>query len=445
MEQPPASAAPAPSAQTPPPAETPPPQAEAATPQAAPPAESQPAPPRRRRGDAPARDASTACRTFIDRHPPGLLVVGCGTARRHRRAHRPAGLAVAQAKLSSTIRWVASRAPASPTMARDFSSGDTALRSARSARSPLSSSRSRARTSGRGSAPEAPPPRHATSRRDETISSETAINLDQGDPLAEADFHMAYGLYDQAADLVRIAIAREPDRRDLKLKLLEVFFVWGNKEQFLQTARELAQTRDAGGPGRVGKDRHHGQAARARRPAVRGRLGLGGGGRRWRGPRSRGRSEPRGLRPARRAGAGRDPKAWTSTSARRWATGTRRSNRPREPPMRTWRCTTQDFSGDATTRQMTQRVQSEEPAPVMPEYGMESAEAPTVEQPGMYGQSIRPSARRSTSRCDRAAGGDQTAELDIDDLGLDLAALDTVDQPGLGCHPGRADAGCRAR
>ena len=71
-------------------------------------------------------------------------------------------------------------------------------------------------------------------RRDETISSETAINLDQGDPLAEADFHMAYGLYDQAADLIRIAISREPDRRDLKLKLLEVFFVWGNKEQFLQ-------------------------------------------------------------------------------------------------------------------------------------------------------------------------------------------------------------------
>ena len=27
--------------------------------------------------------------------------------------------------------------------------------------------------------------------------------LEQGDPLAEADFHMAYGLYDQAADLVR--------------------------------------------------------------------------------------------------------------------------------------------------------------------------------------------------------------------------------------------------
>ena len=60
---------------------------------------------------------------------------------------------------------------------------------------------------------------------------------------------MAYGLYDQAADLVRIAIAREPDRRDLKLKLLEVFFVWGNKEQFLQSAHELAATRDQAAPG----------------------------------------------------------------------------------------------------------------------------------------------------------------------------------------------------
>lgn len=89
------------------------------------------------------------------------------------------------------------------------------------------------------------PPKPEPSRRksDETLSSETAINLDQGDPLAEADFHMAYGLYDQAADLVRIAIEREPQRRDLRLKLLEIFFVWGNKDAFLQAARQLAETR----------------------------------------------------------------------------------------------------------------------------------------------------------------------------------------------------------
>jgi len=78
---------------------------------------------------------------------------------------------------------------------------------------------------------------------DDTITGERPAALDQGDPLAEADFHMAYGLYDQAADLVQIAISREPNRRELKLKLLEVFFVWGNKDRFLQTARELAGTR----------------------------------------------------------------------------------------------------------------------------------------------------------------------------------------------------------
>lgn len=78
---------------------------------------------------------------------------------------------------------------------------------------------------------------------DDTVTGERPVALDQGDPLAEADFHMAYGLYDQAADLVQIAISREPGRRELKLKLLEVFFVWGNKDRFLHTARELAGSR----------------------------------------------------------------------------------------------------------------------------------------------------------------------------------------------------------
>jgi pilus assembly protein FimV len=79
---------------------------------------------------------------------------------------------------------------------------------------------------------------------EDTFSSESAVNLDQGDPLAEADFHMAYGLYDQAADLVRIALEREPERRDLRMKLLEIYFVWGNKDAFLQTAKQLEATRD---------------------------------------------------------------------------------------------------------------------------------------------------------------------------------------------------------
>ncbi len=90
-----------------------------------------------------------------------------------------------------------------------------------------------------------PAPRSA----DETLSSETAVRFDQQDALAEADFHMAYGLYDQAADLVKIAIEREPARRELKHKLLEIYFVWGNKDQFLETAHDLYANRGEAAPG----------------------------------------------------------------------------------------------------------------------------------------------------------------------------------------------------
>ena len=84
---------------------------------------------------------------------------------------------------------------------------------------------------------------------EDTMSSESAVRFDQQDALAEADFHMAYGLYDQAADLVKIAIDREPARRDLKLKLLEIYFVWGNRDLFLDAARDLYDTRDEAAPG----------------------------------------------------------------------------------------------------------------------------------------------------------------------------------------------------
>ncbi|MBT8422439.1 MAG: hypothetical protein KJP03_04930, partial [Gammaproteobacteria bacterium] len=72
---------------------------------------------------------------------------------------------------------------------------------------------------------------------EDTVGGE--IKLDQSDPLAEADFHMAYGLYDQASDLVNKAIARQPDRLDLRTKLLEIYFVWGNEAEFRATAQDL--------------------------------------------------------------------------------------------------------------------------------------------------------------------------------------------------------------
>jgi len=90
---------------------------------------------------------------------------------------------------------------------------------------------------------EAPRP---SAGHEETISTEAALDLDQADPLAEADFHMAYGLYDQAVDLVRMALSKEPQRHDLKLKLAEIHFVAGDTNQFLTVARELKKQLGSG-------------------------------------------------------------------------------------------------------------------------------------------------------------------------------------------------------
>ena len=71
--------------------------------------------------------------------------------------------------------------------------------------------------------------------------------LDVSDPIAEADFHMAYGLYDQAADVLRKALRQDPNRRDVALKLLEVFFTAGDRNSFVAEAKKL---RDTVGPGK---------------------------------------------------------------------------------------------------------------------------------------------------------------------------------------------------
>ncbi len=74
---------------------------------------------------------------------------------------------------------------------------------------------------------------------EDTFSSETAVNLDQTDPLAEADFHMAYGLYDQAADLINGALESDPGDQALMSKLCEIYFVWGNRDAFVDAATNL--------------------------------------------------------------------------------------------------------------------------------------------------------------------------------------------------------------
>ena len=59
------------------------------------------------------------------------------------------------------------------------------------------------------------------------------------DPVSEADVYLAYGRHQQAEDILNEALAKEPERNDVKLKLLEVFFAAKNKEAFEQGAQEL--------------------------------------------------------------------------------------------------------------------------------------------------------------------------------------------------------------
>jgi pilus assembly protein FimV len=84
--------------------------------------------------------------------------------------------------------------------------------------------------------------------------------------------------------------------------------------------------------------------------------------------------------------------------------------------------------GSATTRQMTGKMQRESEAFSA---DFESADSsPTAEQPGLYAQdgTVR---QKLESALRRESGPEQTAELAIDDLGLDLGALDTMNNPAL--------------
>lgn len=273
---------------------------------------------------------------------------------------------------------------------------------------------------------------------EDTFSGETGINLDQGDPLAEADFHMAYGLYDQAADLVRLAVAREPQRRDLKLKLAEVFFVWGNKEEFLNTARDLHASQAAGAPGEwdkvviMGKQIAPEDALFAG-AAVRGgadasvdlRLDEGsssidfdvfGDGS---GPQLRGGATATDID----FGVGLDDND---------ATGERT-----KPPALADTATIQLDAGGGTTREMAPDFAATRPdnSDVDFDLGATAAtdmgEAPTVEQPALRAGSPTIKAKLDAALGKGAPAADQTAEIAFDDLGLDLGDATGLDQPDL--------------
>lgn len=76
-------------------------------------------------------------------------------------------------------------------------------------------------------------------------SQTVQINLDANDPISEADFHLAYGLYDEAALLLKQAATKDPGRTDLQVKLAETYFAAGKAAEFQQTAQALKPRLDA--------------------------------------------------------------------------------------------------------------------------------------------------------------------------------------------------------
>jgi pilus assembly protein FimV len=82
---------------------------------------------------------------------------------------------------------------------------------------------------------------------------------------------------------------------------------------------------------------------------------------------------------------------------------------------------------------MTARISSDDDD-LMPEFGVE-VEGPTVEQPALR-SSDNPTIRQKVAMAlKQSPAAEPTAELAIDDLGLDLGGLDTMDQPGFGASP----------
>ncbi len=71
--------------------------------------------------------------------------------------------------------------------------------------------------------------------------NEERVTAQTGDALGEADIYIAYGRFNQAAELLQNAINEEPQRSDLRLKLMEVHAELGDRDGFARQERELSE------------------------------------------------------------------------------------------------------------------------------------------------------------------------------------------------------------
>jgi pilus assembly protein FimV len=69
--------------------------------------------------------------------------------------------------------------------------------------------------------------------------------MPQAEAISEADIFMAYGRYDQARELLEAGLARDPERHDQRLKLLNVHVEQGNWQAAEEEMQVLAETGDS--------------------------------------------------------------------------------------------------------------------------------------------------------------------------------------------------------
>lgn len=82
-------------------------------------------------------------------------------------------------------------------------------------------------------------------------AQEDALQPQTGDAISEAEIYVAYGRYDQAASLLKNAIAAEPDNNELRVKLLDIYLDTRDREAFLKEYEHLQASGDSDALARV--------------------------------------------------------------------------------------------------------------------------------------------------------------------------------------------------
>jgi pilus assembly protein FimV len=86
---------------------------------------------------------------------------------------------------------------------------------------------------------------------DEDDESPSTTQSETGDAIGEADIYVAYGRFQHAIDLLKNAISSEPQRSDLRVKLLEVYLEAEDQQGFQQQFVELQTLGDEDAIGQV--------------------------------------------------------------------------------------------------------------------------------------------------------------------------------------------------